>query len=82
MPSGWRETHQASFDWCLGFIKRNKLSPMILASHAYKSLNNSILPTVAPVAVQPTLELPNALAAVAANGVVAIDNGTHNKVDK
>lgn len=29
MPSGWQETHQASFDWCLGFIKRNKLTPMM-----------------------------------------------------
>lgn len=82
MPSGWRETHQASFDWCLGFIKRNKLSPMILASHAYKSLNNSILPTVAPVAAQPIPELPKASAVIAANGVAAIDNGTHNNVDK
>lgn len=41
MPTGWRETHQASFDWCLGFIKRNKLASMILTSHAYKNLNNS-----------------------------------------
>lgn len=41
MPVGWRETHQASFDWCLGFIKRNKLAAMILTSHAYKNINNT-----------------------------------------
>lgn len=29
LPAGWQETHQASFDWCLGFIKRNKLTPVM-----------------------------------------------------
>lgn len=33
MPSGWQETHQASFDWCLGFIKRNKLTPMMTSKN-------------------------------------------------
>lgn len=37
MPQGWRETHQASFDWCLGFIKRNKLTPMMTTSHTFKN---------------------------------------------
>lgn len=32
MPTGWHETHQASFDWCVGFIKRNKLSALIINS--------------------------------------------------
>lgn len=33
IPIGWRDTHQASFDWCLGFIKRNKLTPMMINNH-------------------------------------------------
>lgn len=41
MPVGWRETHQASFDWCIGFIKRNKLSPMVVQSLSYKNNNNT-----------------------------------------
>lgn len=54
MPVGWRETHQASFDWCLGFIKRNKLAPMILTSHTYKNVNNSKAQSIASPAVQVT----------------------------
>lgn len=41
MPVGWRESHQASFDWCIGFIKRNKLSPMVVQGLSYKSNNNN-----------------------------------------
>lgn len=37
IPAGWRESSQASFDWCLGFIKRNKLSPMMTTSNMYKA---------------------------------------------
>lgn len=37
LPVGWRESHQASFDWCMGFIKRNKLTPMMTSSHQYRS---------------------------------------------
>lgn len=36
IPTGWQESSQASFDWCLGFIKRNKLSPMMTTSNMYK----------------------------------------------
>lgn len=36
VPAGWQESAQASFDWCLGFIKRNKLSPMMTTSNMYK----------------------------------------------
>lgn len=56
MPVGWRETHQASFDWCIGFIKRNKLSPMVVQGLSYKNTNNSStksqqtqLPKLAPI---------------------------------
>lgn len=37
LPVGWRESHQASFDWCLGFIKRNKLTPMMTSSHQFRN---------------------------------------------
>lgn len=37
LPLGWRESYQASFDWCLGFIKRNKLTPMMITSHCRTS---------------------------------------------
>lgn len=43
MPTGWRESSQASFDWCLGFIKRNKLSPMMTTSNMYKATQDKSL---------------------------------------
>lgn len=36
MPPGWRESHQASFDWCVGFIKRTKLPPTMVTSISTK----------------------------------------------
>lgn len=45
MPVGWRETHQASFDWCIGFIKRNKLSPMVVQTISHKNNNNNAIKT-------------------------------------
>lgn len=29
LPIGWRDKHEASFAWCSGFTKRNKLSLMV-----------------------------------------------------
>lgn len=37
LPAGWRETHMASFDWCLGFIKRNKLTPAMTTNNSVKN---------------------------------------------
>lgn len=45
IPIGWRDTHQASFDWCLGFIKRNKLSPMMINSHKTSMPGTAGMPT-------------------------------------
>lgn len=48
MPVGWRETHEASFDWCVGFLKRTKLPPSMVTSISTKAsskqskTNNSI----------------------------------------
>lgn len=42
LPVGWRESHQASFDWCLGFIKRNKLTPMMTSSHQFRNTGNNV----------------------------------------
>lgn len=36
MPSGWLESHQASFDWCVGFIKRTKLPPAMITGISTK----------------------------------------------
>ncbi|XP_055303422.1 uncharacterized protein LOC129569050 [Sitodiplosis mosellana] len=36
MPNGWHETHQASFDWCVGFIKRTKLPPTMITGISSK----------------------------------------------
>lgn len=36
MPSGWHESHQASFDWCVGFIKRTKLPPTMITGISLK----------------------------------------------
>lgn len=51
MPTGWHETHQASFDWCVGFVKRTKLPPTMItgisnkgkskASHSNSNNNNN-----------------------------------------
>lgn len=39
MPSGWHESHQASFDWCVGFIKRNKLAALVISSNLSNKTN-------------------------------------------
>lgn len=36
MPPGWRESHQASFDWIVGFIKRTKLPPTMITGISTK----------------------------------------------
>lgn len=36
MPNGWHESHQASFDWCVGFIKRTKLPPTMITGISTK----------------------------------------------
>lgn len=36
MPTGWHETHQASFDWCVGFIKRTKLPSTMITGISSK----------------------------------------------
>lgn len=36
MPPGWHETYQASFDWCVGFIKRTKLPPTMITGISTK----------------------------------------------
>lgn len=36
MPPGWHESHQASFDWCVGFIKRTKLPPTMITGISTK----------------------------------------------
>lgn len=36
MPTGWHESHQASFDWCVGFIKRTKLPPTMITGISTK----------------------------------------------
>lgn len=71
MPAGWLETHQASFDWCLGFIKRNKLSPMILSGHSYNS-------NVKPKA---TVQLPKPQQNIAVVSNNTNSNGAAEKMD-
>lgn len=66
MPVGWRETHQASFDWCIGFIKRNKLSPMVVQSLSYKNNNNNAIKSQ---------QLPKLMP-------ISANNTTNGKVDK
>lgn len=44
MPTGWQETHQASFDWCLGFIKRNKLTPMMSSKSGGPGRPSAMMP--------------------------------------
>lgn len=36
MPVGWKESHQASFDWIVGFIKRTKLPPTMITGISTK----------------------------------------------
>lgn len=51
MPTGWQETHQASFDWCLGFIKRNKLTPMMSSKSGGPGRPPAILPVADKTAI-------------------------------
>lgn len=39
MPIGWHDTHSASFDWCVGFIKRTKLPPTMITGISSKGSN-------------------------------------------
>lgn len=39
MPIGWHDAHSASFDWCVGFIKRTKLPPNIITGISSKGSN-------------------------------------------
>lgn len=48
MPMGWRESHEASFDWCIGFVKRNKLAPMVFQGLSYKNNNIKSQPMQLP----------------------------------
>lgn len=73
MPAGWRESHQASFDWCIGFIKRNKLSPMVVQGLSYKSNNNNNINAVKSQQMQ----LPK-LAPFSINNTPNGANGTSN----
>lgn len=36
MPTGWHESHQASFDWIVGFIKRTKLPSTMITGISFK----------------------------------------------
>lgn len=44
MPPGWHESHQASFDWCVGFIKRTKLPPTMITGISTKGKSKSSMP--------------------------------------
>lgn len=39
MPPGWYESHQASFDWIVGFQKRTKLPPTMITGISTKGSN-------------------------------------------
>lgn len=39
MPTGWHESHQASFDWIVGFIKRTKLPSTMITGISIKESN-------------------------------------------
>lgn len=45
MPIGWRESHQASFDWIVGFMKRTKLPSTIITGIAMNKGKQSKSPT-------------------------------------
>lgn len=84
MPVGWRETHQASFDWCLGFIKRNKLAPMILTSHTYKNVNNSKAQNNTPQVTQessPNTSIDNGNGTNGTNGGTPVATNTPIEID-
>lgn len=50
MPTGWYESHQASFDWIVGFIKRSKLPPTMITGISLKGTSKqSKLPTAKPM---------------------------------
>lgn len=36
MPTGWHESHQASFDWIVGFIRRTKLPSTMITGITFK----------------------------------------------
>lgn len=44
MPTGWHESHQASFDWCVGFIKRTKLPPTMITGISSKGKTKPTIP--------------------------------------
>lgn len=46
MPTGWHESHQASFDWCVGFIKRTKLPPTMITGISLKGSNKQLKSTI------------------------------------
>lgn len=46
MPSGWHESYQASFDWCVGFLKRNKLSPLVTNNVSNKNTGNNVINSI------------------------------------
>lgn len=46
MPPGWHESHQASFDWCVGFIKRTKLPPTMITGISIKGKSKSSMPNI------------------------------------
>lgn len=46
MPPGWHESHQASFDWCVGFIKRTKLPPTMITGISTKGKSKSSTPNI------------------------------------
>lgn len=39
MPTGWHESHQASFDWIVGFVKRTKLPSTMITGISIKGSN-------------------------------------------
>lgn len=46
MPMGWYESHQASFDWIVGFIKRSKMPSNMITGISFKgSIKQSKLPS-------------------------------------
>lgn len=55
MPTGWHESHQASFDWIVGFMKRTKLpSTMITGISIKGSSKQPKLPTYTPDKIEPS----------------------------
>lgn len=46
MPPGWHESHQASFDWCVGFIKRTRLPPTMITGISAKGKSKSSMSNI------------------------------------